>query len=219
MYVNERAETTVKGLYAAGDMAAVPHNYMLGAFTYGWFAGHNAADYIAENDFKALDAGQIERERERIYAPLKRDSGLPPLQVEYKLRRMVNDYLQPPKVTRKMEIGLQRFDEIKEDLSSLHARDAHELMRAAEVSVIRDGAEMAARASLFLTESRWGLYHMRVDYPQRNDADWFCHAHLMKGANGEMSSAKRAIEPYILPLDDEEKTAYEKLRITQPLAA
>ena len=219
VYVNERAETTVKGLYAAGDMAAVPHNYMLGAFTYGWFAGHNAADYIASIDFKPLDAGQIERERERVYAPLKRDHGLPPLQVEYKLRRMVNDYLQPPKVTRKMEIGLQRFDEIKEDLSSLHARDAHELMRAAEVSVIRDCAEMAARASLFRTESRWGLYHMRVDYPQRNDADWFCHAHLMKGANGEMLSAKRAIEPYILPLDDEEKTAYEKLRITQPLAA
>src|ERR1700730_8566338 len=39
VYVNERAETTVPGLYAAGDMAAVPHNYMLGAFTYGWFAG------------------------------------------------------------------------------------------------------------------------------------------------------------------------------------
>jgi succinate dehydrogenase/fumarate reductase flavoprotein subunit len=219
VYVNERAETTVKGLYAAGDMAAVPHNYMLGAFTYGWFAGHNAADYIAGRGFAALDVGQIERERERIYAPLKRDSGLPPLQVEYKLRRMVNDYLQPPKVTRKMEIGLQRFDEIKEDLSSLHARHAHELMRAAEVSVIRDCAEMAARASLFRTESRWGLYHMRVDHPQRNDADWFCHAHLMKGANGEMTSAKRAIEPYILPLDEDEKNAYEKLRIAQPLAA
>ncbi len=219
VYVNERAETTVKGLYAAGDMAAVPHNYMLGAFTYGWFAGHNAADYIASKDFKPLDAGQIERERERVYAPLLRDQGLPPLQVEYKLRRMVNDYLQPPKVTRKMEIGLQRFDEIREDLSQLHARDAHELMRAAEVSVIRDCAEMAARASLFRTESRWGLYHLRVDYPQRNDAEWFCHAHLMKGADGQMTSAKREIEPYILPLDDDEKTAYERLRIQQPLAA
>lgn len=41
------------------------------------------------------------RERARIYAPLLRDHGLPALQVEYKLRRFVNDYLQPPKVTRK----------------------------------------------------------------------------------------------------------------------
>ena len=30
VWVNERAETTVAGLYAAGDMASVPHNYMLG---------------------------------------------------------------------------------------------------------------------------------------------------------------------------------------------
>jgi len=33
--VNGCGETTVRGLYAAGDMASVPHNYMLGAFTYG----------------------------------------------------------------------------------------------------------------------------------------------------------------------------------------
>lgn len=39
-------------------------------------------------------------------------------------------------------------------------------MRAAEVSFIRDCAEMAARASLFRKESRWGLYHYRADFPQ-----------------------------------------------------
>ena len=35
VWVNERGETTVPGLYAAGDMACVPHNYLLGALTYG----------------------------------------------------------------------------------------------------------------------------------------------------------------------------------------
>ena len=32
VWINERGETTVPGLYAAGDMASVPHGYMLGAF-------------------------------------------------------------------------------------------------------------------------------------------------------------------------------------------
>jgi succinate dehydrogenase/fumarate reductase flavoprotein subunit len=41
-------------------MAAVPHNYMLGAFTYGWFAGQNAADFVAGREFSTLDAAQIE---------------------------------------------------------------------------------------------------------------------------------------------------------------
>ncbi|MEL1087305.1 fumarate reductase/succinate dehydrogenase flavoprotein subunit [Pseudomonas sp. OB66] len=213
VWVNERAETSVKGLYSAGDMAAVPHNYMLGAFTYGWFAGHNAADFVAGREFSALDSEQIAKEKARVYAPLDRQDGLPPAQVEYKLRRFVNDYLQPPKVTKKMQIGLQRFSDIERDLEQMKANNAHELMRAMETSVIRDCAEMAARASLFRAESRWGLYHYRVDHPQRNDVDWFCHCHLKKGEDGKMSSFKKAVEPYIIPLDAEEMQAYDRLRV------
>lgn len=214
VWVNEKAETSVKGLYSAGDMAAVPHNYMLGAFTYGWFAGENAADYVAERDFSAVIEEQIAREKERVYAPLLRKDGLPPAQVEYKLRRFVNDYLQPPKVTKKMEIGLQRFSMIEQDIAQIKAKDPHELMRAMEVSFIRDCAEMAARASLFRTESRWGLYHYRVDYPARNDADWFCHTHLKKDALGNMTSFKRPVEPYVIPLNEQEQEAYSRLRLT-----
>ncbi|HEF5783719.1 oxidoreductase [Burkholderia multivorans] len=218
VYVNARAETTVPGLYAAGDMAAVPHNYMLGAFTYGWFAGQNAADYVAGRELAPVDAAQVDAERARVFAPLAREHGLAPAQVEYKLRRMVNDYLQPPKVTRKMEIGLQRFADIAEDIESIKATHPHELMRAAEVRAIRDCAEMAARASLFRTESRWGLYHHRVDYPHRNDAEWFCHTWLRKHADGTMRSEKRPVEPYIVPLADDERAAYAQLRIREPAA-
>ncbi|MDU9401555.1 fumarate reductase/succinate dehydrogenase flavoprotein subunit [Pseudomonas sp. zfem004] len=213
VWVNEKAETSVKGLYAAGDMAAVPHNYMLGAFTYGWFAGVNAAQYVAGREFAEVDTQQVEREQARVFAPLQREHGLPPAQVEYKLRRMVNDYLQPPKVTKKMEIGLARFAEIERDLEQMKANNPHELMRAMEVSVIRDCAEMAARASLFRKESRWGLYHHRVDFPERNDGEWFVHCHLKKGEDGEMTSFKKAVEPYLIPLDAEEQTAYDRLRV------
>ncbi|WP_028629111.1 fumarate reductase/succinate dehydrogenase flavoprotein subunit [Metapseudomonas resinovorans] len=219
VWVNENAETSVKGLYAAGDMAAVPHNYMLGAFTYGWFAGVNAADYVAGRDFAEVDPGQVEREQARVFAPLQREHGLPPAQVEYKLRRMVNDYLQPPKVTKKMEIGLTRFAEIERDLAQMKASNPHELMRAMEVAVIRDCAEMAARASLFRAESRWGLYHHRVDHPERNDIDWFCHCHLKKGEDGHMTSFKKAVEPYLIPLDAQEQQAYDRLRVKAEAAA
>jgi succinate dehydrogenase/fumarate reductase flavoprotein subunit len=220
VWVNEHAETTVPGLHSAGDMACVPHNYMLGAFVYGQLAGESSARFCAGHDFAPVDAGQVEREKARVAAPLLREDGLPPNQVEYKLRRMVNDYLQPPKVTRKMEIGLERFEGIRDDLDRIHARDAHELMRALEVHAIRDCAEMAARASLYRTESRWGLYHARVDYPQRNDADWLVHCQLKKDEAGRMSSFKRAIEPYIVPIAETERTSYQKLRIaTDPVAA
>ncbi|HSD37426.1 MAG TPA: fumarate reductase/succinate dehydrogenase flavoprotein subunit [Rhodocyclaceae bacterium] len=224
VWVNEKGETSVKGLYAAGDMAAVPHNYMLGAFTYGWFCGENSADYIAETypggAAPVIPQAQIDIERARVEAPLLRSDGLPPAQVEYKLRRLVNDYLQPPKVTRKMEIGLERIQQVRADMEFMQAGNPHELLRAMEVYHIADCAEMAARASLFRKESRWGLYHYRVDYPQKNDADWFVHCHLKKGADGEMEHLKRAVEPYVVELDDTEKTAYERLRVKrEPVAA
>ncbi|RFB73188.1 MULTISPECIES: fumarate reductase/succinate dehydrogenase flavoprotein subunit [unclassified Herbaspirillum] len=218
VWVNEHAETTVPGLYAAGDLACVPHNYMLGAFVYGKIAGESAARYCAEQPLADVSQQQVDAERERVWAPLQRTDGLPPNQVEYKLRRMVNDYLQPPKVTRKMEIGLSRFESIREDLDRLQARNPHELMRALEVHAIRDCAEMAARASLYRTESRWGLYHNRVDYPERNDAEWLVHVQLQKQQD-VMTCFKRPIEPYIVALDDQEKDAYQHLRIKKDAAA
>jgi succinate dehydrogenase/fumarate reductase flavoprotein subunit len=216
VWVDEHARTTVPGLHSAGDMACVPHNYMLGAFVYGRLAGESSAAWCAEHDFAPVEAEQVENERNRVWAPLLRERGLPPNQVEYKLRRFVNDHLQPPKVTRKMEIGLERFEGIRHDLEHLKANDAHELMRAMEVHAIRDCAEMAARASLYRTESRWGLYHARVDYPERNDTDWFCHAQLKKNERGEMTSFKRAIEPYLVPIAETERNAYRELRIAVP---
>ena len=214
VWVDENARTTVPGLYAAGDLCNVAHNYMLGAMVFGQIAGEDAADYMAELDLPEFDAQQVEIERERVFAPLLRTEGLDPSDVEYKLRRMVNDYLQPPKVTRKMEIGLNRFAEIREDLNRVKANNPHELMRALEIYAIVDCAELAARASLFRTESRWGLYHYRSDFEARNDADWFCFVEIRKGADGQPEIFKRPVDPYIVPVSDDELDSYNHLRIT-----
>lgn len=219
VWVDEHAATTVPGLFAAGDLACVPHNYMLGAFVYGKFAGESAAEYAAGREHAPVDEAQVNKEEARVLGPLNNPEGLTPTQVEYKLRRFVNDYLQPPKVTRKMEIGLQRFAEIEADLPLMSATNPHELMRAMEVHFIRDCAEMAARASMYRTESRWGLYHYRVDYPDKDDTNWFCHSQLQKNSSGEMICFKRPIEPYIVPLDDDEKDAYNRMRVVKQTEA
>lgn len=213
IHINARGETAVKGLYAAGDCASVPHNYMLGAFVYGKLCGENAAAYCAEVGQGTADGDAQAAEAARILAPLQRDNGLTPYQIEYKTRRLVNDYLQPPKITSKYQIGLRRFAEIREDMDSMSAGNAHELMRAMEAHSILDCAEMAAHASMFRTESRWGLYHNYVDHPERDDENWFCHSLLSRGADGRMAMRKKAIEPYIVPIDDEERTAYQRLRV------
>lgn len=214
VFVDEYARTTIPGLYAAGDMANVPHNYMLGAFTNGAFAGEHAAGYVRDVDFAAIDEGQIEAERTRVLAPTRREDGIPPNQIEYKTRRLVNDYLQPPKVTARMELAQRRFAEVREDMEQgMMARDAHELMRALEAASILDCADMAAAASLFRTESRWGLYHNRVEYPGRDQENWFCHSILTR-EDGETVMRKRAVRPYVVEVDAEDN-AYHRQRLGQ----
>ncbi|WP_406007368.1 fumarate reductase/succinate dehydrogenase flavoprotein subunit [Streptomyces sp. NBC_00637] len=198
--VDEHARTTVPRLYAAGDLACVPHNYMIGAFVFGDLAGSDAARYTAYDG--ELPADQLREAHELIYRPLRNPEGPPQPQVEYKLRRFVNDYVAPPKSGARLSLALESFERMRVDIAEMGARTPHELMRCAEVSFIRDCAEMAARASLARTESRWGLYHDRLDHPHRDDASWFHHLDLHKSPSGAMEFTARPVAPYLVPVDE-----------------
>jgi succinate dehydrogenase/fumarate reductase flavoprotein subunit/HEAT repeat protein len=200
VWVDEHAATTVPGLYAAGDLACVPHNYMIGAFVFGDLAGTHAAAHTGTPG--PLPEDQIADAHELIYRPLRHPDGPPQPQVEYKLRRFVNDYVAPPKSAANLEIAVETFQRMAGEIAGMGARTPHELMRCAEVTFIRDCAEMAARASLVRTESRWGLYHDRSDHPERDDDTWLYHLNLRRRADGEMEFLKRPVADYLVPVDD-----------------
>ncbi|MFE2017231.1 fumarate reductase/succinate dehydrogenase flavoprotein subunit [Streptomyces sp. NPDC059499] len=197
--VDDHARTTVPRLYAAGDLACVPHNYMIGAFVFGDLAGADASQFTAYEG--ELPAEQLREAHELIYRPLLNPEGPPQPQVEYKLRRFVNDYVAPPKSGARLSLALEAFERMRTDIAEMGATTPHELMRCAEVSFIRDCAEMAARSSLARTESRWGLYHERTDHPERDDADWFHHLDLRKSASGAMEFTARPVAPYLVPVE------------------
>jgi succinate dehydrogenase/fumarate reductase flavoprotein subunit/HEAT repeat protein len=200
VWVDEHGQTTVPGLYAAGDLACVPHNYMIGAFVFGDLAGTHAASL--DVPLVGLPEDQILDAHELIYRPLSNPDGPPQPQVEYKLRRLVNDYVAPPKSSNRLEIALEHFSRMRSEIAAMGGRTPHELMRCAEVSFIRDCAEMAARSSLVRTESRWGLYHDRMDHPARDDAEWFAHLNLRKAADGAMEFIRRPVSPYLVPVPE-----------------
>ncbi|NUP81170.1 MAG: fumarate reductase/succinate dehydrogenase flavoprotein subunit, partial [Nonomuraea sp.] len=216
VWVDEHGATTVPGLYAAGDLACVPHNYMIGAFVFGDLAGaHAAAHHRAGGP---LPQEQIDAAHELVYRPLRHPDGPPQQQVEYKLRRFVNDYVAPPKTGAKLEIALESFERMREEIASMGARTPHELMRCVEVDFIRDCAEMAARASLTRTESRWGLYHERADQPERDDEGWLFHLNLRRRGDGAMEFVKRPVEPYLVPVEEFAPVAAEPVTLGAAVA-
>jgi len=190
--VNTRAETNVQGLYAAGDAAANATSLM-GAFVLGRIAGREAARFAQEVGPASLDSGQVQVERERIFSPLQQTEGIPPALLECKLRQTVSNYVDNPKSEPKLRTAQTHLARLRQDLARLKATDYHDAMKAMEVQAILDCADMVVAASLERKESRWGIYHYRADYPQRNDEQWRKFVVVQRNASGHLSVSTQPV--------------------------
>jgi len=193
--VNAGAETGVPGLYAAGDVACVPKQHLTGAFVFGEVAAEGAVEYIAAQPSVKLDDGQVkkaEQERNRRFTKAGREIRVQEL--EYKVRRLIGDYVISPKNEYKLKNWLEwagRFEtEIRDRIV---VQNGHELSKLYEVENIVRCATLSALASLERKESRWGDAHRRVDYPKRDDKNYRCHIVLRKGGEGEIRVGTRPI--------------------------
>lgn len=65
--------------------------------------------------------------------------------------------------------------------TEVRIRNQHILFKAYEVENIIHCAAMSAVASKERKESRWGWWHMRSDYPAKDDAHWLKHIVLTQG--------------------------------------
>lgn len=169
--INEYGETTVQGLYAAGDVAATGWGFVGAAWVFGTIAGEHAAEKVKNLSFKEIDNKQVEDEFRRLCAPLELEDGFEPEQMEYKVRRIIKPLLTSPKSAQKLKTALNHVAKFREDIKKVKAKDFHEVMKVIEIQSIIDTLEMAVRASLTRTESRWGYGHFRLDFPQK-DLAW-----------------------------------------------
>jgi len=201
--VNEKAETTVAGLYAAGDVAAVPKQHLTGAFVFGEVAAERAVEFIASNEPVTLDQDRIkavEARRNRLADTPGREIDV--RDFEYKVRRLIGDYVVSPKNEYKLKRWGDWAERFREELENgVLARDGHELSKVYEVEHIATCASLSAAAALVRKESRWGEAHFRTDYPARNDKQFFCH---MVVAKGESPQDIRVMTKPVIGMDGKE---------------
>lgn len=187
LVVNEKAETDVEGLYAVGDTASVPRQHLSGAFVFGQVAAESAAQYIENLPPVAIDERQVNGLRQDKIEALEKSKGTVTVrEFEYKVRRTINDLVIPPKNEYKLMRAMEWMKQFRRELRELvRVRNSHELAKVFEIEHIIESAALSARASLERKESRWGLYHKRVDYPEVNDAEWLKHILLSRGETPE----------------------------------
>jgi len=184
-------ETRVPGLFAAGDCLANPYGFLAGAMC----MGEAVAERVALRKARRPESPDTDERMENLENLIKRHRkgslGVPVREFEYKFRRLVNEYVAPPKSARKLERFLKETDSMAREQDDLPAVDPHQLMKVFEAKAGLFCARMAARASLFRTESRFGLYHERVDYPDKDDNQWKTRVLITVGPHGPLLEKER----------------------------
>ncbi len=185
--VNEKAETTVPGLYAAGDVAAVPKQHLTGAFVFGEVAAERAVEFIAGHQSVKLDQNWIkavETRRNRLAERSGRDIDV--RDFEYKVRRLIGDYVVSPKNEYKLRRWGEWAGSFKQELEGMVlAENGQGLSKLYETEHIITCATLSAASSLMRQESRWGEAHHRTDYPKQDNEHFFCHIVVDKGESPE----------------------------------
>jgi len=189
--INERAETPVVGLYAAGESAGGFHGAdrmqslrWTECSLEGLWAGRNAAEY-ALNVNVDVDMEQVSDEIARLREIISRKTGPAPSEVLESVRNNMLKHCGIMKEADEMKECLEtivRLREIKTDGSDLFA--------AIDAANLALTAEMVIRASMMREETRGS--HTRRDFPERDDANWLKHV-AIENRDGEVATTTTPI--------------------------
>ncbi len=177
--------TTVEGLWAAGDAPSLGSGWtgarssggsyrgfgLCFAPISGFRAGQTISEYAASTKRFDIDAGEVNRVKERVFAPLGRKGNLNSEVVIYEVHKA----MVPVKNTFLREAGrlknaLKIIEGAKQNLPKVSAADFHELMRYHQAESMALAAEFTTKAALMREESRG--QHYREDFPNRDDKNW-----------------------------------------------
>ena len=163
---NENAETSLPGLYAAGDES---YGDISAAATFGYIGGENAAKYAQENKGTSIkkDNPQVTRFKGLIDAIRGREAGPDWDEANIALQQTMSDYAGKVRNESLLKQGLAHLRRIRQQArTSLMARNSHELMRCLEVLNMLEIGELTFLMALNRKETR-GL-HVRPDFPFTN---------------------------------------------------
>lgn len=180
--INENAETGVPGLYAAGDTSLCARGHLTGAFVIGEVAAEYATEYAQVQEYQPLDDSVAETFSQKCERRLKQRSDVSIEEFEFKVRRMIGDYLKPPKNNYKLDRALWWMDRFRDEIETVpNISNIHDLFKSLEIDNIIQCATLSAVASKARTESRWIPWHYRSDFPDTDNEKWLKHVVLTQG--------------------------------------
>lgn len=198
-WVDNNRETTIHGLFAAGDVAGgCPQKYVTGALAEGEIAAQAIAERL-EGSGKGFVVNEVEDSElsENAFAKkseyerfLNNKQGLVDIeQTEEAMQKIMDQYAGGISTDyqyneARLELADEKIKFLEQSVDNLAAQDADDLLRIYEIrerltvcrSVI---AHLKARK-----ETRWHSFAENMDYPAKSD-DWLKYVNSRK-ENGEI---------------------------------
>jgi succinate dehydrogenase / fumarate reductase flavoprotein subunit len=197
----ETGQSTVPGLFAAGEAAAGLHgsnrlggNSLSDLLVFGKRAGKAAAEYAKQVPSGALDASQLQEAEREMLVPFERTSG----EFPYEIHRDLQDFMQSLVGIFRTEEDLQKalgeLEKLKPRVASVRADGSRmfnpgwHLTRDLRSMVLI--SEAVTRSALARRESRGA--HSRIDYPNFDDV-WGKQNNIIVQRGDQMTIEQRPV--------------------------
>ena len=183
-WVSTNRETTIHGLFAAGDVAGgAPQKYVTGALAEGEIAADALAAYLAAEQEKPAPGTTVKDEGE-VYetyeAYLSREPGnLTVEQLEEAMQKTMDEYAGGIHTdyrynASRLKLADEKIQHIETLLPQLAAEGPYELLKIYELCERLTVCRALIAHLLARKETRWHTFGENADYPQQSE-DGLCY--------------------------------------------
>jgi succinate dehydrogenase / fumarate reductase flavoprotein subunit len=197
----ETGQSTVPGLFAAGEAAAGLHganrlggNSLSDLLVFGRRAGLAAAENAKRSGPHSIDSGEIEKSTRELTEPFERAQGDSPYAIHRDLQEKMQNLVGIFRVEEDLKTALSEIEKLKERLARVKV-DGSRLFNpgwhlARDLKSMLTVTEAVTRSALARQESRGA--HSRIDYP-KPDAAWGKKNNVISRDEGAMKLSQSSI--------------------------
>ena len=203
-WVDTNRQTTIRHLYAAGDVAGgCPQKYVTGALVEGKIA---AKDMVRQGltDATGLDEAQekailAEKVAEYNAALGERDSFFTIEQLEEAMQKVMDTYAggigsHYQYNEKQLDLADEKIDQLIELAAHVGASDYHELLFVYELRERLTVCKVLIAHLRARKETRWHSFAENLDYPEQSD-DWLKYVNSRLGEDGQVHMIYRDLVP------------------------
>jgi len=184
---NKKTETSISGLYAAGECACVSvhganrlgTNSTADCLVFGAVAGEEAAKHALSSSLREIPLEKALVEEKRVFDGILGNEGserVPPIRDE--LRQLMNRKVWIFRTGDELSSAVKEIRALRQRFKNIRVEDKGNMFNTGLTSALQldfmlELAEVTTAGALARKESRGA--HSRLDYPKRDDENWLKH--------------------------------------------